>query len=139
MDLARCLITQSCALPLFGMRVSAGFPSPADDYIERPLDLNEFLVSHPAATFYARAKGEAMRGAGVLDGDYLVVDRSLQAAHGSLVLVPLEGELVLRRLRLLAQGYELCAAHPNYAPLRFGPEAPLQVWGVVTAVVRKVR
>ena len=86
------------ALPLFGGKVAAGFPSPADDYVDKTLDLNELLVQKPAATFFVRAQGDSMLGAGIHPNDILVVDRSIEPAPGKIVICALNGELTVKRL-----------------------------------------
>ena len=97
-------MVEELRLPLIGERVEAGlpgfpgFPSPADDFIERPLDLNEQLVSNPIATFFVRASGNSMDGAGIHDGDLLVVDRSVTPAHGKVVIAVVDGGLTVKRL-----------------------------------------
>jgi DNA polymerase V len=82
-------------IPLFLERVSAGFPSPAEDYIEKTLDLNELCIQHPAATFFVRVQGESMIGVGIFPGDVLVVDRSLRAQHGDIIIASLESEMTV--------------------------------------------
>ena len=89
---------KKCPLPLFMGKVSAGFPSPADDYIEKTLDLNELLVQKPAATFFARAQGNSMTGAGIFPNDILVVDRSIEPVSGKVVICAIDGELTVKRL-----------------------------------------
>src|SRR5471030_2397814 len=96
-------VESRCWRPLFAARVPAGFPSPADDYIERSLDLNEHLIRHPAATFFVRASGDSMTGS-IHSGDLLVVDRSLEAADGSVVIAVIDGELTVKRLRRRGDG-----------------------------------
>lgn len=125
-------------LPLYGAKVPAGFPSPADDFVEKALDLNEFLVKHPAATFFAKVDGESMTGAGIFPGDYLVVDRSIEAVHGAIVLAAVNGEVTVKRLHKTERGAELRAANPAYKPIRVLTGEELQVWGVVTSIIRKV-
>jgi DNA polymerase V len=91
-------LPQVLLLPLFGGKVAAGFPSPADDYVEKSLDLNELLVKRPAATFFVRVQGASMIGAGIHNGDMLVVDRSLEAQSGSVVIAVINGDLTVKRL-----------------------------------------
>lgn len=121
--------------PLYASRVQAGFPSPADDYIEGALDLNEHLIRHPAATFFVRATGDSMLGAGIHPGDLLVVDRALHPADGRVVIAVLDGELTVKRLRLRDGRVQLVAENPAYAPITLANDAELVVWGVVTSVV----
>ncbi len=122
--------------PLLGCRIAAGFPSPADDHLERRIDLNAHLVRRPGATFFLRVEGESMSGAGILDGDLLAVDRSAKAADGSIVVVALGGELTVKRLARGRGGWELRAENPRYAAIPV-PEEGFAVWGVVVAVVRR--
>lgn len=124
--------------PLMSSAVMAGFPSPAEQYVERPLDLNELLVSRPAATYFVRAQGDSMSGAGVQDGDLLVVDRSLEPEDGSMVIACVDGEFTVKTYRRDRRGVRLEAANPAYPPIRFAGEMELRVFGVVTAVVRRL-
>ncbi len=124
-------------VPLYLSRVSAGFPSPADDYVESALDLNEYLISNPAATFMVRVSGDSMTGAGIQDGDVLVVDRSQDARPGKIVVAVLDGELTVKRLRKRNGKYVLVPENPAYSPIEVEMEQELFVWGVVTGVVRR--
>ena len=123
-------------LPLLGCRIAAGFPSPADDHLERRIDLNAHLVRRPGATFFLRVEGESMSGAGILDGDLLAVDRAAKAGDGAIVVVALGGELTVKRLARARGGWELRAENPRYAAIPV-PEEGFSVWGVVVAVVRR--
>lgn len=126
-------------LPLFACRVPAGFPSPAEDYAEGRLDLNEYLVAHEAATFYVRVQGHSMSESGILDGDILAVDRALEPRHGDTVLAVIDGELTVKRLQREAGGVRLVASHPDFPPIEPKPGQELIIWGVVKGVVRKLR
>lgn len=126
-------------LPLYASHVPAGFPSPADDYLEASLNLNDYLIRHPESTFFVRVSGESMSGAGIFDGDMLVVDRLLPPRHRDVVIAVLAGELTVKRLELRDDGPWLVPEHPDYPALRGNPEAGFEVWGVVTAVVRSLR
>jgi DNA polymerase V len=125
--------------PLFLSRVPAGFPSPADDYIEGALDLNEHLIAHREATFFVRVKGHSMTGAGIADGDLLVVDRSLDVASGDIVVAAIDGELTVKRLWQRGGRVRLIAENPAYAPIELKDGQELAVWGVVTSIVRRMR
>lgn len=125
-------------LPLYGSRVSAGFPSPADDYLEDTLDLNEHLITHPAATFMVRVSGDSMLGAGIHPGDILVVDRSLEATDGRIVIAVLDGELTVKRLSLQGAAVRLLPENPEYAPIIIREAQDFSVWGVVTSVIHKL-
>ncbi len=127
------------ARPLVLSRVPAGFPSPADDYIEGALDLNEHLIAHREATFFVRVKGHSMAGAGIADGDLLVVDRSLEAASGDIVVAVIDGELTVKRLWRRGGRVRLLAENPAFAPIELKDGQELAVWGVVTSVIHRVR
>lgn len=126
-------------LPLFAYRVPAGFPSPAEDYAEGHLDLNEFLVEHEAATFYVRVQGHSMSGAGILDGDVIAVDRALEARHGDIVLAVIDNELTVKEFYRQNGQVRLLPHHPDYAPIEIKAGQELTIWGVVKGVVRKLR
>jgi DNA polymerase V len=124
-------------VPFMGGCVVAGFPSPAEQYVERPLDLNELLVARPAATYFVRAEGDSMEGAGIRSGDLLVVDRSLEPGNGSVVIACVDGEFTVKTLRKGRGGVRLEAANPAYPPIRFDRDMELRVFGVVTAVIHR--
>jgi DNA polymerase V len=126
------------ALPLFTGKVAAGFPSPADDYVEKTLDLNELLVQKPAATFFARAQGESMLGAGIHPNDILVIDRSLEPVPGKIVVCALNGELVVKRLKRRKGQWILASENPLYPDIRIQEELDMVIWGVVTNVIHAV-
>lgn len=127
------------ARPLFLSRVPAGFPSPADDYVEGSLDLNEHLIAHREATFFVRVKGHSMTGAGIRDGDLLVVDRSLEAGDGDIVVAAVDGELTVKRLSRRGGTVRLLPESPGFAPIEFKDGQELTVWGVVTSVIHRVK
>lgn len=123
-------------LPLFSYKVAAGFPSPADDYIEGRLSLDEHLIHHKDSTFFVRAKGNSMVGAGIFDNDLLIVDKSLTPTSGDIVIAVLDGDLTVKRL--IKQGSRIILKPENHRfkdiELQEGQE--LQVWGVVTSTVK---
>ena len=121
-------------LPLFACSVAAGFPSPADDYVEKRLDLNEYLVKKPSATYFARAQGQSMVNLGIFDQDLLIVDRSIQPQHGQIVVVALDGELVCKLLDLHKS--RLLSANPQYPPIPITEEMDTLIEGVVIHSVR---
>lgn len=125
--------------PLYSHSISAGFPSPADDYIEDRLDLNELLVHNKAATFFLRVKGDSMINAGIHHGDIIVVDRSVQATHRSIVVAVVDGELTVKRLITRSGAAELHAENPKYAPICLQEGQELTIWGVVTSSVHQVK
>lgn len=128
----------SLARPFFSASVPAGFPSPADDYIEGQLDLNEYFVPHPSATFYVRVTGESMTGAGILPGDILIVDRSLDAVHDAIVIAVVDNELTVKRLYKRNGIIELRPENPDYPVIPLNREMALVIWGVVSGVTRKL-
>ena len=126
-------------LPLAAHRVPAGFPSPATDYLEDGLDLNDYLVQHPAATFLFSVQGHSMQGAGILDGDKVVVDRAVDARHGHIVVAAVDGEFTLKRLYQRHNRLELHPDNPDFQPIRLTPGQQLEIWGVVVGAVRRYR
>ncbi|MDP7297232.1 MAG: translesion error-prone DNA polymerase V autoproteolytic subunit [Gammaproteobacteria bacterium] len=119
---------------MFISRVPAGFPSPADDYMDNKLDLNEHLIKHPEATFYCRVSGQSMTGAGIFDGDLLIVDRAVNPAHGDVILAALNGELTCKILD--RHNRQLLSASDHYPPLPIGEDADFQIEGVVINSIR---
>ncbi len=130
-------LSTPCLIPLFTSSVSAGFPSPADDYIEDRLDLNKLLIKHPAATFFVRVAGDSMIEAGIHPRDILVVDRSLEPTDGKIVIAIVDGELTVKRLRCSPQILALMPENPRYRPLIIEQETEFQIWGVVTTVIHQ--
>ena len=129
------LTQESIFCPLYSSRVQAGFPSPADDYIEDHLDLNQYLIKHPAATFFVRAEGESMVGANIHSGDLLIVDRSITPSHGKIVIAAIQGELTVKRLSQQAGKIQLLPENPKFAPIDITENSDLVIWGVVTHVI----
>jgi DNA polymerase V len=126
-------------IPLALSPVHAGFPSPAGDYTEQTLDLNELVISNPTATFYVRVAGDSMKDACIEEGDILVVDRSLHAAPNAIVIALLTGAFTVKRLDLPGKHVFLLPANRLYKPLKVSEHLEFQVWGVVTYCIRKVR
>lgn len=124
-------------LSLFSCGVSAGFPSPADDYIGQQLDLNDLLIKHPAATFFVRVAGDSMNGVGINNNDILVVDRSLEPVHGKIIIAAVNSELTVKRLIKTDISCQLVAENPNYPPIEITEELSCVVWGVVTSVIHQ--
>jgi DNA polymerase V len=123
------------SLLLFTCPVSAGFPSPAEDYIEGKLDLNQHLIKNPVATFFVRVTGNSMIDAGIHSGDLLVVDRSIEPKDGKVVIAVVDGELLVKRLKLKNGQVSLVAENPDYPPLILQEGMSFEVWGVVTSVI----
>jgi len=118
--------------------VPAGFPSPADDYIEGRLSLDDHLVQHKESTFFMRVAGDSMVGLGIFDGDLLIVDRAMPATHGSVVIAVVDGEFTVKQLINTEHCQLLRAAHPDYPDVHIRPEQDLSIWGVVQWNVHKV-
>lgn len=126
----------SYQIPLYASKVRAGFPSPADDYIETYLDLNSRCVTNPAATFFVIASGDSMSDAGISSGDLLIVDRSLEASHGKIVVAAIDGELTVKRLSHSKGRVQLLPANTKYSPIDITGEQDLVIWGVVKHILK---
>ena len=126
-------------IPLVSAKVQAGFPSPADDHMERSLDLNEHLVANPASTFFVRVQGDSMRDAGIRDGDILVVDRSVEAKDRQIVVAMLDGDFTVKRLRQRNGKVFLEAENSAYPPIEVSGNQELVIWGAVTFVIHQPR
>ncbi|WP_413721368.1 translesion error-prone DNA polymerase V autoproteolytic subunit [Sodalis sp. RH24] len=125
------------SLPLFADRCRAGFPSPAQDYVEKTLDLNEYCIRHPSATYFVRASGDSMTDAGIGDGDLLVVDRAEKAGHGDIVIAAVDGEFTVKRLCLRPR-LALQPMNPAFPELFPDPDT-LEIFGVVLFAVHDTR
>ena len=130
-------INKEVVTPLFSDSVSAGFPSPATDYLENKLDLNEYLVKHPAATFIVRASGPSMIEAGILSGDLLIVDRSIAPKNDNIVIASVFGDLTVKKLRKKGSALFLVSANNEYPSIEIKEEMECFIWGVVTYVIHK--
>jgi len=128
----------SSPLTLYQSAVSAGFPSPADDFVEGKLDFNEHLIQNPAATFVVRVSGDSMINAGIFPNDLLVVDRSLEARTGKVVIAVINGELTVKRLIQKNGDVILQAENQNYKPIFIQENDDFQIWGVVTNVIHNL-
>ena len=129
-------LSRAAVAPLVRDSVQAGFPSPAEDFVEGALDLNQHLIKRPAATFIVRVRGESMTGAGLDHGDLLVVDRSLEARHNDIVIAAVDGELTVKRLHRRNGKIRLMADNPDYADILMADGNELVVWGVVTSCIK---
>jgi DNA polymerase V len=125
-------------LPMFLESVSAGFPSPADDYLEDRLDLNDYLIRNPSATFFVRVTGDSMIDSGIYSGDVLVVDRSLNPKDGNIIIAAIDGELVVKRMQRIENKIYLVPENKRYKPIEISAEMNFEVWGVVTTVIHSV-
>lgn len=128
----------SVPLPLFTSSVAAGFPSPADDYVERKLDLNEYLIKSSASTFFVRVRGHSMNKAGIFDGDLLIVDRALEVKNRNVVVAMLNGEFTVKRFVKQNRRFYLFAENDEFKPIEISEEMEFTVWGVVTNVIHSL-
>ena len=127
------------AVPLAGAGVKAGFPSPADDFIEQSIDLNRLLIRNPPATFLVRVDGDSMQDECILDGSLVVVDKSLRPADGDVAVCWLDGEFTLKRIRIERERVVLMPANKRFEPIVVGEDDPFTVWGVVRSTIRILR
>ena len=130
-------LSEEHKIPFYASSVSAGFPSPADDYVELSLDLNKHLIKHPAATFYARVKGDSMINAGIHDGDLLVVDRALDIYDNCIAVCIIDGEFTVKRLKKKSNKILLIPENEEYKAIEISEFNDFEVWGIVAYVIHK--
>jgi DNA polymerase V len=123
--------------PMLGINVPAGFPSPARDYIEDILDLNELMNVNPASTYFVRVEGLSMIGANITDGDILVVDRSVEVSNNKIVIAIIDGDITVKRLKIKNNEYWLCPENDKFKPVKIETWMNFSIWGVVTWVIRQ--
>lgn len=128
---------QSQQVPLYSHKVVAGFPSPADDYVEAQLNLNDKLIKNKEATFLLTVQGDSMKKIGIFDGDILVVDKSIKPTDGKIVIAALDGQLTVKRLSLKSTGTWLVPENDQYPPIPVKEGSDIVIWGVVTATIRQ--
>ncbi len=127
------------SLPLYTSKVAAGFPSPADDHVEKRLNPSDYLIDNDSSTFFVKVKGESMIDAGIFDGDILVIDRSRTASIGDIVLAVLDGEFTVKTLGKSKTGPRLIPANKNFPVIEIKEGQLFEVWGVVTGSMRKFK
>ena len=137
-SLTRLSVECPLKIPLFLEMISAGFPSPAEDYIDNHLDLNEYLIKHPSATFFVRVEGNSMIKAGIHHGDILIVDRSLEATHKKIIVAAINGELTVKRIHRTPDTLFLLPENDAFERIGITEEMDFQVWGVVTHVIHSL-
>lgn len=130
--------TKSLERPLLGTNVPAGFPSPAQDYIEATLDLNEFLITHPNSTFFIKVEGYSMVNAGILPDDLLIVDRAVEASNNKIIIAIVDGELTVKRLNIVDDVYWLLPENDSFSPICIDDSIDFAIWGIVTYVIHKL-
>ncbi|MDH4261434.1 MAG: translesion error-prone DNA polymerase V autoproteolytic subunit [Spirochaetia bacterium] len=136
LEIYSALTEASLKLPILPFRISAGFPSPALDFVDMGIDLNQHLIKHPSATFYGRVKGESMKNAGINDGDLLVIDKSIEPVDGKIAVCYIDGEFTLKQIRLENGRCRLMPANKLYEPIEITEHHDLQIWGIVTHVIK---
>jgi len=124
-------------IPLYGDAVPAGFPSPADDYLDMDLNLHDYLVQHPSATFCVKAIGDSMVDAGIKSSDVMVIDRALTPKNNDIILAVIDGEFTVKRIKKNDDELYLIPANENYRPVKITEDMDFQVWGVVTFIIHK--
>lgn len=129
--------TSQVPLPFFEGGIAAGFPSPAQDYIDLKIDLNTELISNPSSTFYARVKGTSMQDAGISDGDILVIDKSIEPHDGATAVCYIDGEFTLKYIKIEADAVYLVPANPKFQPIKVTEENDFCIWGIVTFSIKK--
>ena len=129
----------SLRIPLVTAKVEAGFPSPADDHLERGIDLNEELIRNAPATFFVRVQGDSMRDANIFSGDILIIDRSVSPTDRQIVIAMIDGGFTVKRFRKRGEKVFLEAANPDFQPIEIGENQELVIWGVVTYIIHKAR
>lgn len=137
-NILRCVQHKFYRLPFYQHAISAGFPSPADDEMAEKFDLNELLIKHPSATFFLRVAGSSMIKAGIHHNDILIVDRSVEAKNGKIVIAAVNGELTVKRLFIEGDRIQLIAENDSYRPIDITGDKELHIWGVVTNVIHSV-
>ena len=126
------------ALPFVENGISAGFPSPALDFVEVSIDLNKYLIKHPSATFYGRVKGDSLKNAGIHHGDLLIIDRSVEPTNGKIAVCYLDGEFTAKRIKTAQDMLWLVPENEQYQPIKVTKENDFVIWGVVTHVIKNV-
>ncbi|HTO34917.1 MAG TPA: translesion error-prone DNA polymerase V autoproteolytic subunit [Flavobacterium sp.] len=125
-------------LPFVDDGISAGFPSPAFDFVDISIDLNKHLIKHPSATFYGKAKGDSLKNAGIHNGDLLIIDRSLEPQNGKIAVCYIDGEFTAKRIKIEKKVVWLIAENENYHPIKVTEENNFLIWGIVTHVIKNV-
>lgn len=128
----------SLTIPFVETPISAGFPSPALDYIDKSIDLNTLLIKHPSATFFGRVSGFSMKDAGIDDGDILIIDRSIEPMDNKIAVCFIDGEFTAKRIRLIKGELWLYPENDKFKPIKVTEENNFIIWGIVTFVIKKV-
>jgi len=137
-DLYSALTGTELVLPIITEGISAGFPSPAMDFVDLSIDLNKHLVKHPSSTFYGRVKGVSMKNAGIDNGDLLVIDKSIEPTNGKIAVCYIDGEFTLKRIKISKNEILLVPENEDYAPIKVTTDSNFMIWGIVTHVITDV-
>lgn len=138
MEIYTAQTSSELELPFVEQGISAGFPSPADDFLDVSIDLNKELIKNPSATFYGRVKGDSMKNAGLEDGDLLIIDKSLEPIDNKIAVCFIDGEFTVKRIKIEANIIWLLAENEAYKPIKVTSDNEFVIWGIVTTVIKKV-
>jgi DNA polymerase V len=136
LDIYSALTETALKLPLVNNGISAGFPSPALDFVDLTIDLNQHLIKHPSSTFYGLVKGQSMKNIGINDGDLLVIDKSIEPIDNKIAVCYIDGEFTLKRIKLEKNQCWLIPENENYQPIKVTEENDFLIWGIVTYVIK---
>lgn len=136
LDIYSATTDTTLELPLVSDAISAGFPSPALDFVDISIDLNKHLIKHPSATFYGRVKGVSMIGEGINDGDLLIIDKSVTPVNGKIAICYIDGEFTIKKIKIEKNACWLIPANENYKPIKVTAENEFLIWGIVTHVIK---
>lgn len=131
-------ISKAMQLPLIQEGISAGFPSPANDFLDISIDLNREFIKHPSTTFYGRVRGDSMINAGLSDGDLLIIDKSLEPSNGKIAVCFIDGEFTVKRVKIEKSHLWLVAENQKYKPIEVTEDNEFMIWGIVTTVIKNV-
>lgn len=138
LEIFSALMDSHLILPYAEQGISAGFPSPAEDFLDISIDLNKELIKNPSATFYGRVKGNSMKDAGLENGDLLIIDKSLEPKNGKIAVCFIDGEFTVKRIKIDKKIIWLIAENKEYQPIKVTPENEFVIWGIVTTVIKKI-
>ena len=138
LEVFKSCLSKPQVFPLYSSKVSAGFPSPADDNLEKSLDLNSYLIKRPAATFFVRVVGDSMINAGIHNNDIIIVDRSIKPRHGKIVVVALDGQMTVKRLYRRDKKVVLLPENKLFKPIEILDSMEMVIWGVATNVIHSL-
>lgn len=139
LEIFRAEVNSELSLPIADEGIKAGFPSPAQDFMDLAIDLNKELVRHPASTFYGRVRGDSMQDAGVYDGDILIIDKSLEPRNGDMAVCFVDGEFTIKYIKIEKDIVWLIPANDSYSPIKVTEDNDFLIWGIVTYSIKKQR